>query len=82
MLYTRFYSYVQKVATVFTHWQTDPSYILGPAFVAIFDGGFEVDHPITFERVLSSADHETPLVLVCFKAILQEAPGCDATSAS
>ena len=81
MPYTRFYGYVQKMATVFSRWQTDPSCILDPAFVAIFDGEFKEDHPI-FERVLSSACHETPLVLVCFKAILLEAPGCDAMSAS
>ena len=30
--------YVQKMATLFAHWQTDPSGILDPAFVGIFDG--------------------------------------------
>ena len=67
--YTRFHIYVQKMATLFARWQTDPSGILNPAFVGIFDGEFEVDCPIMLERVLSSACHETPLVLVCFKAI-------------
>ena len=50
--YTRFHIYVQKMATLFTHWQIDPSGILDPAFVGIFDGEFKVDHPIMLERVL------------------------------
>jgi len=70
--YTRFHIYVQKMATLFTHGQTDPFGILDPAFVGIFDGEFEVDCPTMLERVPSSACHETPLVLVCFKAIFQE----------
>ena len=60
------------MATLFTHWQIDPSGILDPAFVGIFDGEFKVDRPIMLERVPSSACHETPLVLVCFKAIFKE----------